>query len=112
MDIMKFKEEPNEVEGAAPGEKRLIQEIASINVPEVKPHEYSMIYMQRNAPSAMPGCATTTNGDPSLGGKVIRGTAPFYEVCKCISASLDFLPQDFGHDPDEADNKPAIYISV
>ncbi len=112
MDITKFKEEPNEAEGAAPGEKLLIEEIASINVPEVKLHEYAMMYMQRNPPGVMPGCTTTTNGDPSLGGKVIRGTAPFYDACKCISASLDFLPQDFGYDPDQVDNKPAIYVSV
>ncbi len=112
MDIVKFKEELNGAEGAAPGEKLLIKEIASINIPELKPHEYSMIYMQRNPPSAMPGCTTTTNGDPSLGGKVIRGTAPFYEALQHISMSMDFLPQDFGYDPDQADNKLAIYVSV
>ncbi len=100
MDIVKFKEEPNEAEGAVPGEKLLIEEVGSINVPELKPYQYSVMYMQRNPPGAMPGCTTTTNGNPSLGGNVIRGTAPFYEVLKCISASLDFLPQDFGYNPD------------
>ncbi len=53
-----------------------------------------------------------TNGDPSIGGNVIRGTASFYEMCERISVSLDFLPQDFGYDPDQAENKSAIYVSV
>ncbi len=53
-----------------------------------------------------------TNGDPSLGGKAIRGTAPFCEAMECISASLDFLLQDFGYNPDQADNKPAIFVSA
>ncbi len=77
MDVTKFKEELNQVEGAAPGAKLLIQEVASINVPEVKPHEYATMYMQRNPPVAMPGCNTTMNGDPSIGGNVIRGMASF-----------------------------------
>ncbi len=112
MDITKFKEEPNKAEGALPGEKLLIEETASINVPEVKPHEYAVMYMQRNLPGGMPGCTTTTNGDPSLGEKVIRGTASFYKACERISASLDILPQDFGYNPDHMENKLAIYVSV
>ncbi len=112
MDIMKFKEEQNEAEGAAPGEKLLIKEVTSINVPKLKPYEYSVMYMQRNPPGAMPGCTTITNGDPSLGGNVIRGTAPFYDTLECISASLDFLSQDFSYNPDRVDNKPDIYVSV
>ncbi len=71
MDITKFKEEPNQVEGAAPGEKLLIQEVASINVPEVKLHKYAMMYMQRNPPGVTPGCTTMMNGNPSIGGKII-----------------------------------------
>ncbi len=55
MDIVKFKEELNEAEGAVPGEKLLIKEVASINDPELKPCEYSVMYMQRNLPGAMPG---------------------------------------------------------
>ncbi len=112
MDIVKFKEEPNEAEGAASGEKLLIEEVTSINVPKLKPYEYLVMYMQRNPPGAMPGCTTTTNGDPNLGGNVIRGTVPFYKVLKHISVSLDFLPQDFGYNPDQVDNKLAIYVSV
>ncbi len=60
----------------------------------------------------MPGCTTMMNSDPSLGGNVIRGTVPFYDALECISASLDFLPQDFGYNPDQVNNKPAIYVSV
>ncbi len=100
MDIVQFKEEPNQAEGAAPGEKLLIEEVISINVPKLKPYEYSVMYMQRNPPGAMPGCTTTTNGDPSRGGNVIRGNAPFYEALERIKVSLDFLPQDFGYNPD------------
>ncbi len=71
MDIVQFKEEPNQAEDAVPGEELLIEEVVSINVPELKPYEYLMRYMQRNLPGVMPGCTTTTNGDPSLGGGVI-----------------------------------------
>ncbi len=45
MDIVQFKEELNEAKGAAPGEKLLIEEVASINIPELKPYEYSVMYM-------------------------------------------------------------------
>ncbi len=47
-----------------------------------------------------------------MGGNDIRGSAPFYEALERIKASLDFLPQDFGCNPDRVDNKPAIYVSV
>ncbi len=94
MDITKFKEELNQAEDAPPGAKLLVQEIDSINIPDVKLIEFATMYMQRNPPGAMPGCTTTTNGDPSMGGKVISGTAAFYEMCGHIEVSLDFLPQD------------------
>ncbi len=60
----------------------------------------------------MPGCTTTTNSDPSMGGQPIRNTAAFYEMCERIEGSLERLPQDFGYDPDRAENKPPIYLSV
>ncbi len=68
--------------------------------------------MQRNPPRAMPGCTTTTNGDPILGGGIIRGTAQFYDVTEHLKASINFLPQDFGRNPDWKDCKPTIYVSV
>ncbi len=100
IDITKFKEELDRTEGAASGVKLLIQEVASINVPKVEAHEFATMYMQRNPPGAMPGCTTTTNGDPSMGGNPIRGTAAFYEMCGHIKTSMECLPQDFGYDPD------------
>ncbi len=100
------------MKGAAAGTKLLIQEVASINILKVEPHEYATMYMQQNPPGAMPGCTTTTNGDPSTGGQVIRGTAAFYEICGCIKVSLESLPQDFSYNPDRAENKPAIYVSM
>ncbi len=112
IDITKFKEEPDQREGAAPSMKLFFREVASINVLKVEPHKYVTMYMQRNPPGAKPGCMSTTNSDPSMGGQVIRGTAAFYEMCRQIEASLECLPQDFGHDPDWADNKPAIYVSM
>ncbi len=89
MDIVQFKEEPNQAEDAMPGEKLLIKEVAIIDVPELKPSKYSVMYMQRNPPGAMPGCTIDH-----------------------IKASMDFLLQDFGYNPDRVDNKPAIYVSV
>ncbi len=112
IDITKFKEEPDQMGGVAPGAKLLIHEVASINVPKVESHEFAMMYMQQNPPDAMPGCTSMTNGDPSMGGQVIRNTAAFYEMCRRIEVSLECLPQDFGYDPDRADNKPPIYVSV
>ncbi len=84
IDITKFKEEPNQVEDAPPGAKLLIQEINSINIPDVKPIEFATMYMQRNLPGAMPGCTTMTNGDPSMGGKVISGQQ---HSTKCVGIS-------------------------
>ncbi len=69
-------------EGAAPGAKLLIREIASIHIPNVEPHEFATMFMQRNPPGAMPGCTSTMNSDPSMGGKPIRTTAAFYEMCR------------------------------
>ncbi len=112
IDITKFLEEPDWTAGAAPGAKLLIRKIASINVPRVEPHEFAMMYMQRNPPGALPGCTSMSNGDPSTAGQPIRNTAAFYEMCRWIEASLECLPQDFGYNPDRADNKPAIYVSV
>ncbi len=112
MDIVQFKEEPNQAEDTAPREKLLIEEVVSINIPDLKPYEYSMMYMQRNPPLAMLGCTTTMNSDPSLGGGIIRGTVLFYDAVERLKASIDFLPQDFGYDPDHMDCKPAIYVSV
>ncbi len=112
MDIMRFIEELSREEGAAPGEKLLIEQVISINVPELKLYEYSTMYMQTNGPGAMPGCMTTTNGDPSLGGGVIKGTVQFYKVVECLKVSIDFLLQDFGFNPDHKERKPTIYVSV
>ncbi len=112
MDIVQFKEEPNRAEDAAAGEKLLIEEVVSINIPELKPYEYSTMYMQRNPPGVMPGCMTTMNGDPSFSGGVIRGTVLFYDAVECIKASMDFLLQDFGCNPENVDCKLAIYLSV
>ncbi len=112
MDIVQFIEELSKEEDAALGEKLLIALVISINVPELKPYEYSTMYMQRNGPGAMPGCTTTTNGDPSLGGGIIKGTAQFYKAVERLSASIDFLLQDFGYNPDHKEHKPAIYVSV
>ncbi len=119
MDIVQFKEQLNEAEGAVPGEKLLIEEVISINVPELKPYKYLVMYMQRNPPGAMPGCTTTTNGDPSLGGNVIL---LFGRLCHSMQHSnaskraWTFCCRpglfDFGYDPDRADNKPVIYVSV
>ncbi len=80
IDITKFKEEPDRTEGAAPGAKLLIREIASINVPKVEPHEFAVMFMQRNLPGAMPGCTTTMNSDPSMGGQPVRNTTAFYKM--------------------------------
>ncbi len=33
-------------------------------------------------------------------------------MCERIAASLDFLLQDFGYSPNQAENKPAIYVNV
>ncbi len=112
MDIMQFIEEPSKEEDAGLGEKLLIEQVVSINIPELTPYEYSMMYMQMNGPGAMPGCTTTTNGDPSLGGGVIKGIVQFYKAVECLSASIDFLPHDFGYNPDHKERKPAIYLSV
>ncbi len=60
----------------------------------------------------MPGFTTTTNSNLRLGSRVISGTALFYDIVKHLKASIDFLLQDFGHDPDHMDCKPAIYVSV
>ncbi len=98
--------------GAAPDAKLLIQEVASINIPKVEPHEFATMYMQRNPRGTMPGCFTTTNGDPCMGGSVIRGTAAFYKMCGRIKASLECLPQDFGYDPDRGEYKTAIYVNM
>ncbi len=46
IDITKFKEELDQTEGAAPGAKLLIREIASMKVPKVEPQEYATMYMQ------------------------------------------------------------------
>ncbi len=52
------------------------------------------------------------NSNPSMGGKPIRTTAAFYEMCGRIEMSLECLVQDFAYNPDRADNKPPIYVSV
>ncbi len=110
MNLVQFTEEDNKKAGAAPREKLLIEQVVSTSVPELKPYEFSTIFMQRNGPGAMPGCKTTT--DQSLGGGVIKGTAQFYKAVACLSASIDFLPQDFGFDPNHKEHKPAIYLIV
>ncbi len=112
MDITKYREEPNTSEGAEPGTTRLVEEVDSINVPDVKPTEYTKIFMQRNPPGAMPGCTTMMNSDPSMGGKVISETATFYEMCERLDKIIDWLPQDFCYKPDRKENKPCIYVSA
>ncbi len=112
IDITKFKEESDQSAGAAPGAKLLIREVASINALNVDPHELAVMCMQWNLPGAMPGCTTMTHSAPTSQAQPTWNTAAFYEMCSRIEVSLELLPQDFEYYPDQAENKPPIYVSV
>ncbi len=95
-----------------PGQTEMVVEMRTINTPDVAPHEFFMMFAQRNSPGAIPRCQSLANSNEKFGRKLIRSTGAFKEVLEILEKHTDVLSQNYSVRPDQEKNKPKIYVGV